>query len=119
MTASGTTPLPLPAVRPPLSWCSMLTVRLLTRRRRVAVVPGARGVPVAVAPGLVAEPHVLVDVGGGRVAGAAAAVADAEVGRGLTSVGRGERGVGRAERADHAVMDERDERCRVAGRELG
>jgi hypothetical protein len=31
MTASGTTPLPEPAVRPPLSWCSMLTVRLLTR----------------------------------------------------------------------------------------
>jgi hypothetical protein len=69
--------------------------------------------------GLVAQPHVLVDVGRRRVAGAAAAVADAEVGRRRTSVGRGERGIGRAERADHAVMDERDERCRVAGRELG
>ena len=88
-------------------------------RRRVAVVPGARGVPVAVAPGLVTEAHVLVDVGRGRVPGAAAAVADAEVGRGLASVGRGERGVGRAQGADHAVMDESDERCRVAGRELG
>jgi hypothetical protein len=88
-------------------------------RGRVAVVPGARGIPVAVAPGLVAESHVLVDVGGRRVPRAAAAGADAEVGRGRTSVGRGERGVGRAKGADHAVMDERDERCRVTGRELG
>jgi hypothetical protein len=30
ITASGTTPLPEPAGRPPLSWCSMLTVRLFT-----------------------------------------------------------------------------------------
>jgi hypothetical protein len=28
--ASGRTPVPEPAVRPPLPWCSMLTVRLLT-----------------------------------------------------------------------------------------
>ena len=88
-------------------------------RRRVAVVPGARGVPVAVAPRLIAQAHVLVDVSRRRVAGAAAAGADAEVGRGLASVGRRERGVGRAERADHAVVDERDEWCRVARGELG
>jgi hypothetical protein len=49
-----------------------------------------------------------------RVPRAAAAVADAEVGRGLASVGGGEGGVGRAQGADHPVVDEGDERCGIA-----